>query len=116
MRSLLLASLIAVAGRATADEPRAHFDDLARTGVIDPRAGSAETLDAELALAEGALERGDFAAAAAALYGIVHSPRFSDFDDGVAFQNAEYDLVVALAGGGAHGEALAAAERVLRRG
>jgi TolA-binding protein len=94
----------------------AYFADLTRLGIVDPRTGTQETLEAELAIAEAALERGDLGVAAATLYGIVDSPRFADFADSVAYQNAEYDLVVALAAGGASDEALVYAERVLRRG
>jgi hypothetical protein len=110
--------LVLYAGLARADEGpmAATFADLARLGVVDPKSGSSDALDAELALGEAALERGDLGAAAATLYGIVASPRFADFSESVAYQNAEYDLVVALGGAGAYEAALATAERVLRRG
>jgi tetratricopeptide (TPR) repeat protein len=115
-RRLLPASVLLACALGRAEEPRGAFEDLARLGIIDPRTGTPQALDAELALGEQALERGDFAAAAASLHGIVHSPRYADFSDTVAYQNAEYGLLVALAGGGAAGEALAVAERVLLRG
>ncbi len=115
--NLAVVVVVAVGGPARADDHTAgYFDDLARLGVIDTTTGNPDTLDAELALAESALERADFAAAAATLHGIVHSPRFADFADTVAYQNAEYDLLVALAAGGAGESALVMAERILRRG
>jgi TolA-binding protein len=114
MRGVSLILLLAAA--AHADEPEAYFKDLARLGIVDPKTGSPAALDAELAAGEAALERGDLAAAAATFYAVVDSPRFADFSDTVAYQNAEYDLVVALAAAGAHDDALATAERVLRRG
>ena len=107
---------LAFGGGARADDEAAgYFDDLTRLGVVDPKTGNPDSLDAELRLGEAALERADFASAAATLQGIVDSPRFADFSDTVAYQNAE-DLVVALAAGGAAEDALAMAERVLKRG
>src|SRR5262245_62290494 len=90
-----LSILLVLCGTAAADEaPQAadYFTDLTRLGVIDVKTGTADTLDAELALGEAALERGDPGAAAAVLLGIVDSPRFADFSDTIAYQNAEYDL------------------------
>ena len=44
------------------------------------------------------------------------SPRYTAFSDLVEFQNAEYDLAVALARAGSYGTALDAVEAILRRG
>lgn len=118
---LLLAASIARADEPAAtitptDELAATFAELARLGIMDPKTGTSEFLEAELRTGEAALERSDFGAAAASFYAILASPRFADFANGLPFQNAEYDLVVALAGGGAYDEAVAAALRVLARG
>jgi hypothetical protein len=119
MRAVAASLLLIAATTARADEPTpaaAYYKDFTRLGIVDPKTGSPDALDAELALAEQALERGDFAAAASMLYGIVDSPRFADFGGSVAYQNAEYDIIVALAAGGASNEAMTYVERILRRG
>ena len=56
--------------------------------------------------AETLLSDGAFTNAAVALYAIVKSPRYAAFTDFVEYQNAEYDLAVALARSGAYGAAL----------
>jgi tetratricopeptide (TPR) repeat protein len=93
-----------------------YFAELVRLRLIDPQTGSPQTLTAEVARAEAALEAGDHLGAVAILFGIVDSPRFEDFEDTPAFQNAEYDLVLALAGAGANDTALSTVERILLRG
>lgn len=93
-----------------------YYADLTRLGIVDTKSGTQESLEIDLTLGEAALERGDLANAAATLYGITDSPRYADFSDNIAYQNAEYDLIVALAGGGAYDESLGYVERVLRRG
>ena len=62
------------------------------------------------------LRDGAFANSAVALYAIVKSPRYAAFTEFVEYQNAEYDLGVALARAGSYGAALDALEAVLRRG
>ena len=123
--SVLLLLVVARAGAQPASQPAAppppspmaaYFNDLARLGIIDPKSGNQDSLEAELRSGELALERGDLANAAATFYGIVESPRYADYSDDIAYQNAEYDLIVALAGGGAYDESLGYADRVLRRG
>ena len=47
------------------------------------------------------------------LYAIVESPRFLDFSDSEEYQNAEYDLAVALARAGSYGAALDTIETTL---
>jgi len=102
---------------AGADAPIArYFDELARIGLIDVSTGSEEALKSELGLAESLLRSGAALEAAVALYSIVESPRFRDFDDSVEYQNAEYYLAVALAKAGAYDSALDYLEKVLRRG
>ena len=122
--SLIALLLLSGAAAAQTEEPAPpppteiakHLQALARLGIIDPKTGNQDTLRADLQLAEQALGEQRFLDAAAMLYLIVESPRYADFGDNESFQNAEYDLVVALAGAGAHNEALHYVERVLRRG
>jgi len=114
---LLSAPLRAQEKSSGADAPIArYFDELARVGLIDVATGSEETLKAELALAESLLRSGAALESAVALYSIVESPRFRDFDDSVEYQNAEYYLAVSLAKAGAYDSALDYLERVLKRG
>jgi TolA-binding protein len=93
-----------------------YFTELERLGLIDRSTGTPEALAAELARAERALEAGDPVGAAILLYGIVESPRFTDFADFPEYQNAEYDLVVALAGSASYDAALGVALRIVARG
>jgi hypothetical protein len=114
------------AAAAAAGEPAApeklggplgdYFTELAAMNLIDPESGNKDTLTAELAAAEKLLHDGASLEAAVALYAIVESPRYEAFTDFVEYQNAEYDLAVALTDAGAHGAALDMIERVLRRG
>jgi hypothetical protein len=100
-----------------ADDPLAkYFQELAATKLVDVESGNIDTLRRELAVAEGLLRDATFATAAVALYAIVKSPRYTAFTDFVEYQNAEYDLGVALARAGSYGAALDALEAVLRRG
>jgi len=94
----------------------AYFTELQKIGLIDVATGSQETLVRELDGAEQLLRDGASIDAAVALYTIVYSPRYQDFRDFVPYQNAEYDLGVALAASGAYGEAQDQLERVLQRG
>jgi len=123
--SLVALLLVCGVARAQTEEQQAppppaevakHLQALARLGIIDPKTGNQDTLRADLTRAEEALGEQRFLDATAMLYLIVESPRYADFVDNDTFQNAEYDLVVALAGAGAYDEALRYVERVLRRG
>jgi hypothetical protein len=98
------------------DPTARYFAELARLGLVDTSTGNRETLTRELAAAEQLLRDGAAIDAAVALTAIVDSPRYADFADFVEYQNAEYYLGVALHAAGAEGAALAAIERVLRRG
>jgi TolA-binding protein len=93
-----------------------YFGELERLGLIDKNTGTPELLRAELGRAERALEAGDPVGAAILLYGIVESPRFTDFSDFPEYQNAEYDLVVALYGAGSYDASLQYALRIVARG
>jgi TolA-binding protein len=93
-----------------------YLGELERLGVIDRSTGTPERLSLELGHAERALEQGDAVGAAIRLYGIVESPRFIDLADFPEYQNAEYDLVVALVGAGSPDAALAMALRIVARG
>jgi TolA-binding protein len=93
-----------------------YYSELVRVRLIDPQTGSPQALTAEVGRAEKALEAGDPLSAVAILFGIVDNPRFTDFEDTPAFQNAEYDLVLGLAAAGANDTALSTIERILMRG
>jgi TolA-binding protein len=102
---------------AVSDDPVAkYFTQLAAVKLIDAESGTLETLRTELGAAELLLRDGAFNNAAVALYAIVKSPRYAAFTDFVEYQNAEYDLGVALARAGSYGAALDALDAVLRRG
>ena len=121
---LLLASSVAMASPRTKADPKpaasaaphasAEVDDplakyfaaLEQMKLVDVESGNLETLRRELGIAEGLLKDGAFANAAVTLYAIVKSPRYSAFTEFVEFQNAEYDLAVALARAGSYGAAL----------
>jgi len=105
------------ADRPAADDPVAKYlSALAAVKLVDTESGTLETLRGELGTAELLLRDGAFASAAVALYAIVKSPRYAAFTEFVEYQNAEYDLGVALARAGSYGAALDALEAVLRRG
>ena len=124
--ALLLVAVLASSASAQPDaqpappkDPLAqYFSALEAMKLIDVESGSLETLRHELAVGEGLLRDGAFMPAAVALYAIVDSPRYADsaFHDSVEFQNAEYDLAVALARAGSYGAAMDGIEAVLRRG
>jgi hypothetical protein len=99
------------------DDPIAkYFTELAAMKLIDVESGTLESLRRELGTAEILLRDGAFSNAAVALYAIVKSPRYTAFTDFVEYQNAEYDLAVALARAGSYGASLAVIDDVLRRG
>src|ERR1700710_821618 len=92
---------------ADVDDPLAkYFSALESMKLIDVESGTLESLKRELTTGEKLLTDGAFTNAAVALYAIVKSPRYSSFTDFVEFQNAEYDLSVALARAGAYGASL----------
>ncbi len=93
-----------------------YYAELERLGLIDRNTGNPEALARELEHAEASLESGDPVGAAVALYALVESPRFTDFSDSPEYQNAEYDLAVALLGSGAYDASLGYLVRVLARG
>ncbi len=103
--------------KPSVDDPLAkYFVALEQMKLVDVESGNLETLKRELANGERLLNDGAFTNAAVALYAIVKSPRYSAFTDFVEFQNAEYDLGVALARAGAYGASLDVLEDVLKRG
>jgi TolA-binding protein len=120
---LLIAALAATANAQPEPAPSKPSDPLAQyyaaleqMKLIDTESGTLETLRHDLQVSELLLRDGAFLPAAVALYAIVESPRYSAFHDFVEFQNAEYDLGVALARAGSYGASLDALEAVLRRG
>jgi len=93
-----------------------YYQELERLGLVDIETGTKPALTVELAAAEKLLHDGSPIEAAVALYAIVESPRFTDFDDFVEYQNAEYSLAVALAASGAYDSSLDYLVRALERG
>ncbi|MCX5743020.1 MAG: hypothetical protein NT062_11045 [Proteobacteria bacterium] len=117
---LLLSSSMALAQPDAKSEPTAptdpiakYFAELEALKLVDVESGNLPALRVELQNAENLLKDGAFAPAAVALFAIVKSPRFTAFADFVEFQNAEYDLAVAL---GEPIPASAAGERAYLRG
>lgn len=101
---------------AANDPIASYFTALEQTKLVDVESGTLETLRKELGVAEELLRGGNFVNAAVALYSIVKSPRYTAFADFVEYQNAEYDLAVALSRAGSYGAALDAIEQILKRG
>lgn len=102
---------------ATVDDPLvAYFHQLEAMKLVDVESGTLETLRRELATGEKLLSDGAFTNAAIALYAIVKSPRYSAFTSSVEYQNAEYDLAVALARSSSYGAALDVIGTILARG
>jgi hypothetical protein len=103
--------------KGNVDDPLAkYFSTLETMKLIDVESGNLESLRRELTTGERLLTDGAFTNAAVALYAIVKSPRYASFNDFVEFQNAEYDLAVALARAGAYGASLEVIEEILKRG
>lgn len=99
------------------DDPLAkYFTELEAMKLIDVESGNLDTLRRELGTAEGLLRDGAFTNAAVALYAIVASPRYAAFTEFVEYQNAEYDLAVALERAGSFGASLEVIDKVLARG
>ena len=94
----------------------AYYKALEGAGLLDVNTGDKSSLKRELAAAEALLQGGAPVEAAVALYAIVESPRYEPFHDFVEYQNAEYDLGVALAVMGAPNSAQDILVRVLARG
>ena len=101
---------------APADPIAKYYAELEAMKLVDVENANLDTLRRELQIAEDLLKSGTFVNAAVALYAIVKSPRYAAFKEFVEYQNAEYDLGVALARSGSYGAALDALETVLRRG
>jgi hypothetical protein len=105
------------AAPTSTDDPLAkYFSSLANMKLIDVESGTLESLKHELEIGEQLLTNGSFTNAAVALYAIVESPRYTSFHDFVEFQNAEYDLSVALARAGSYGASLDVIDDILKRG
>ena len=99
------------------DDPLAkYFSELEAMKLIDVESGTLESLRRELATGERLLTDAAFTNAAVALYAIVKSPRYASFTDFVEYQNAEYDLSVALARAGAYGASLEVIDGIIKRG
>jgi TolA-binding protein len=98
------------------DELAKYYQQLEAMKLIDAESGTLESLKKELQLAENLIHDGAYTNAAVALYAIVKSPRYAAFTDFVEYQNAEYDLGVALSRAGSYGAALEVIEQTLRRG
>ncbi len=94
----------------------AYYDAFEALGLLDVETGSRDSLKRDLGAAETMLKRGATIDAAVALYAIVESPRYLAFEDFVEYQNAEYDLAIALAGAGAYESAQVYLVRALERG
>jgi outer membrane protein assembly factor BamD (BamD/ComL family) len=99
------------------DDPLAkYYAELAAMKLIDVESGTLDTLKRELAVGEALMRDGAYTNAAVALYAIVKSPRYSAFSDFIEFENAQYDLAVALERSEAYGAALDIVDDVLQRG
>jgi TolA-binding protein len=122
-RSLAVA-LLASSFQVLATTTPAHADDalakyysaLEQMKLIDVGGGTLDTLRRDLGVADDLLRDGTYTTAAVALYNIVESPRYSAFTDFVEYQNAEYDLSVALSRAGSYGAAMTVIEAIIKRG
>ncbi len=93
-----------------------YYAELERMGLIQVETGDRDSLTRELGAAERLLQGGAAMDAAFALFAIVASPRYAGFETFVEFQNAEYELGVALAQAGAFTSALDVLGGALARG
>lgn len=100
-------------GEATVAQYLAEMEELK---LLDIETGNKDTLRKELRAAEKLLHSGAHLDAAVALYGIVESPRYEGFEDFVEYQNAQYDLAVALALAGAYESSLTYLARAMKDG
>jgi TolA-binding protein len=105
-----------IATEIRSDDIAKYYQQLEAMKLIDAESGNLESLRKELQVAEELLHDAAFTNAAVALYAIVKSPRYAAFTDFVEFQNAEYDLGVALARSGSYGAALDIIDQTLQRG
>ncbi len=115
------AALVSTAGAESSEDAAEatigdYYTELERLGLVDVETGTKKALIRELGAAEKLLQDGSPIEAAVALYAIVESPRFTDFDDFVEYHNAEYSLAVSLAASGAFDSALMYLVRVMERG
>ena len=102
---------------AAPDDPLAkYFSALAQMKLIDVESGTLESLKRDLTGGERLLTDGAYTNAAVVLYAIVKSPKYAAFTDFVEYQNAQYDLAVALARAGAYGASLEVIDDILARG
>jgi TolA-binding protein len=104
------------AGESTESPIADYFNELESIGLLDKTTGTKEKLADELGRAEATLEAGDPLGAAVQLYALVESPGYTDFSDFPEYQNAEYDLAVALFASGAYESSLSYIDRILARG
>ncbi|MBV8759393.1 MAG: hypothetical protein JO257_19045, partial [Deltaproteobacteria bacterium] len=117
MRSLVIVCLLAGVAHADTDDLLAkYYAQLAQAKLIDVESGTLETLKHELQVGEGLLRDQSYTNAAVALYAIVKSPRYASFTEFIEFENAQYDLAVALERSGAYGAALEITDSLLARG
>jgi outer membrane protein assembly factor BamD (BamD/ComL family) len=97
-------------------EASAYQKELEQKGLADRSVATPERLADEVRLADEELVQGRPAAAAARLWAIVEGPRWQDFSDSDAYQDAEYRLGLALHKGGGSQTARKYLARVLARG
>jgi TolA-binding protein len=92
------------------------YQALEKARLLQASTGSLDRLRKEVEAAEARSARGEFLPAAVALYAVVESPRFADFNDLPEFQAAEYLLARALVEEGISSEARRYLQRLLERG
>ncbi len=93
-----------------------YLQAMEREGLLSRESGTPARLRAALAVAEKELAAERYTKAAAMLYSLVESPAYTDFSDSEEYQNAEYDLGVALMRNHAYAAAIPIFVRVLGRG
>jgi tetratricopeptide (TPR) repeat protein len=108
--------LLAQTAPSPTDPVGGYLTDLEQRGLAPHETGSLDKIKAALGAAEAALVAGDPRSATTLLFGVVESPRFSDWNDTPEYQNAEYLLARSLARGGAYGSARGYLVRILARG
>jgi tetratricopeptide (TPR) repeat protein len=113
-------ALVASAVARAAPAPRVpseqgYFQALERERLVAPGAGTAEDLEAELRTAADLAAAGEHAEAAARLYLVVEGPRYAERASTAGFEDAEFQLGVALTRGGAINTGRAYLERLAAR-
>ena len=93
-----------------------YLQAMEREGLLSRESGTPARLRAALAVAEKELAAERYTKAAAMLYSLVESPAYTDFSDSEEYQNAEYDLGVALMRNHAYAAAIPIFVRILARG